>query len=83
MKLYLISQKQNQGFDTFDSAVVCAVCMTDASRINPRTGNKMTDDDWKTNDYWCNSIDYVDVQCIGNAAKEVKQGLVLASFNAG
>jgi len=83
MKLYLISQKQNRGYDTFSEAVVCASNMGAAARINPGTGNPMTDDQWKTNDYWCNSIDYVDVQYIGNAAAQLTQGLVLASFNAG
>jgi hypothetical protein len=83
MKLYLISQHQNRGYDTFFEAVVCATGRQSAAGMNPRTGNPMTDDEWKTNDYWCNHGSLVDVKYIGNAAAGIKEGVVLASFNAG
>ncbi|MDB4461341.1 hypothetical protein N9043_00160 [bacterium] len=35
MKLYLVSQEDNQGYDTFDSCLVYAKDETDAKTIHP------------------------------------------------
>lgn len=82
--LYLISQTENNDYDTYDAAVVCAPDLTTAINMNPRTGLPMTEDDWK-NPYtgWCTSADKVAVVCIGEADPGITQGVVLASFNAG
>ena len=84
MELFLISQSENNDYDTYDSAVVCAPGETVARNMNPRDGEPMTDKDW---DYayssWCSSPDKVKVEHIGKALEGAKQGVVCSSFNAG
>ncbi len=74
MKLYLISQSANSGYDTFDSAVVVAPDEETARNISPDTWNGGA---------WCKRPDQVTVAHIGEAAEGTKQGVILASFNAG
>ena len=78
MKLYLISQRKNTGYDTYDSAVVAAQDEAAAKHINPHG-------DWadKHNSGWCTSPKHVTAVYIGEAAESVKIGVVCASFNAG
>lgn len=38
MKIYLISQDTNPGYDTYDSAVVCAENEQQAQKIHPKGG---------------------------------------------
>lgn len=81
MNLYLISQKNNNDYDTFDSAVVCANSEYEASRIHPSYLKK----DWngEATDDWCFWQD-VSVEKIGVAGEDiVNKGVVLSSFNAG
>lgn len=86
MKLWLISQDKNSGYDTYDSAVVAADNIFDARNMNPKTGAPM---DWADRlgfmgTYaWCKSPDDVTVEEIGEANEWVKQGVICASFNAG
>lgn len=82
MKLYRISQTQNLGYDTYDSAVVCAPNEETARNIHPgeakmlfgRTGFDRT---------WCSMPEDVLVEYIGKATKGINQGVIVASFNAG
>ena len=84
MKLYLISQTENQNYDTHDSAVVCAPDESTARNMNPSGGGQMTEEKWSRNySSWCRSADAVTVEYIGEAADGVKSGVVCASFNAG
>ena len=80
MNLYLISQSVNNGYDTYDSAVVCAESEEEARSIHPNG-----DLDWNGGNgpygTWCNK-DSVSVQLIGSAIDQQK-GIILASFNAG
>ena len=88
MKLYLIScdEKDLVGFaapyDCYLLAVVCANSIKEARNMSPETEKKM---DWEHNEYgtWCDSPAKVKVKYLGEAAKSVKRGVVLASFNAG
>lgn len=81
MKLYLISQKENDDYDTYDSAVVCAPDEETARNMNPAGGGPM---DWKDRNWgWCNKPESVEVEYLGEAAETVKQGIVCASYNAG
>lgn len=73
MMIYLVSQTQVDGYDTYDSVVVIAACEYDARRMNPGG--------W--GDCWCRSPDDVNVELLGFAAPGSKPGIVLASFNAG
>jgi hypothetical protein len=79
MNLYLISQNQNIGYDTYDSAVVVAKSEEDARLIHPRnTDWNGTDDSYGA---WCVK-ERVKVQLIGKAVKGIS-GVICASFNAG
>lgn len=84
MKLYLIYQAQNTGYDTYDAAVVRAPDELTARSLNPRNGELMTNEDWEeTHSPWCSSTEHVKAQYLGEAEEGAEQGLVLASFNAG
>ena len=77
--LYLISQDENIGYDTYDSAIVCAKSEEDAKHITPSgTGFK---DQWSGT--WCSSPEQVEVTCLGVAKPSLEIGVVLSSFNAG
>jgi hypothetical protein len=85
MKLYRISQTENEDWDTYDSAVVCAPDEETARNISP-SGCVMQDKDWRVSIYdqvWCSSPDKVTVEYLGEAADNIQQGVILASFNAG
>jgi hypothetical protein len=84
MNLYLISQSKNNGYDTYDSAVVCASNEDEARNINPSTG-KLTD--WASPAYffcdWVSRADLVRVELLGPALPtRIDAGVICASFNA-
>jgi len=82
MKLFLISQEQNNDYDTYDSAVVVAPDEETARQIDPCTGKPV--ESWgKRYSAWCDAPEHVAVRYIGEAAPDVEQGVVCASFNAG
>ncbi len=82
MKLYLISQSKNCGYDTYDSAVVCAPDEDTARNINP-DGVMMSEADWSRDfSTWYHSKD-VEVEYIGEAEENMTIGVICASFNAG
>jgi len=77
MKLWLISQDSNNGYDTYDSAVVAANSEDEARLINP-------DGDWESRwSAWCDRPDQVTVEYIGDAKINTEAGIILSSFNAG
>ncbi len=79
MKLWLITQDDNTGYDTYDSAVVAARNEAQARAINPDGVDK-----WKAPyTAWCDSPDKVTVELLGTAKPGTQAGVVLASFNAG
>lgn len=83
-KLYLLTQNDNKGYDTYDSMIVCARKLEDAIRYHPSKYQNMLrkGDEWS--DYcWANRPENVVVTFIGLARSNVKLGVVLASFNAG
>ena len=81
MKLFLISQSENNKFDTYDSAVVIAENEDEARNMHPGTGEYMDDELWKRDD-WCNFPEQVKVMYLGESIDD-KKGVVCASFNAG
>lgn len=87
MNLYLISQDENLGYDTFDSAVVAAESEDAARKIHPGSGGEYPDPDpWDDPGYpgvWCQTPEAVNVKFIGVAADGIEAGVVLASFHAG
>lgn len=83
MKLYLISQDENNDYDTYDSAVVCAPDEDAARLMDPGGKNGAQADFGLGLSAWCSSADKVTVQVIGDAAPDLPLGVVCASFNAG
>lgn len=95
-KLWLIQQDRNNGYDTFDSAIVCAKSAVAAKHISPSQFDYWYNNAWyfkytdghvedipSGGDTWTHP-DYVIVTCIGEANAKVKEGeVVCASFNAG
>ena len=83
MKLFLISQTDNNDYDTFDSAVVCAPDEDSARQMDPGGENGAPADFGRRYGTWCSSADKVTVKLIGDAAPGLPLGVVCASFNAG
>ncbi len=83
MNLYLISQNKNNGYDTYDSAVVCAETKEKARMIHPYRKNKWDGTEETHIGEWC-SAKHVKAKLIGKAHPEIEMGSVIcASFNAG
>jgi hypothetical protein len=82
MKLYLLSQNQNTGYDTYSDLVVCAKDEEEARHIHP---SQYKDNPWADYSYstWCMCPEDVDVEYIGEASEHLKKGIVCASFHAG
>jgi hypothetical protein len=76
MKLFLISQSENHGWDSYDSAVVSAVDRKAARNTDP-SGEKTTN--WSST--WCSSPKKVKVEYLGETKRA--PGVICASFNAG
>ena len=79
MKLWHISQTENGGYDTYDSAVVAAET-EDAARVTMPSENEGFG---KAYGAWCSGPDKVTVELIGEAVEGTKAGVICASFHAG
>jgi hypothetical protein len=78
MKLYLLSQDENSGYDTYDSCVVAAKSPAEAIHINPSWCG------WGSQSHtWAKSPDKVNCEELGTAKRGTKPGLIISSFNAG
>lgn len=75
MNLYLISQTENEDYDTYDSAVVAAETPEDAARIHPDGSGSFGT--------WARCPENVTVKLIGTATEGTPAGVICASFNAG
>ena len=87
MKLWLLSQNENNGYDTYDSCVVAAETESDAVRIHPYSrwlqegDGLLWEDEFPT---WAKTPQTVKAKYIGEAAEGITAGEVIcASFNAG
>lgn len=80
LKLYYISQTTNTGYDTYDSAVVASFSEDEARATHP--DNEYGRYESKNYPTWVPAAD-VAVKYIGDAAPEIRPGVVCASFNAG
>ena len=93
LRLFLIEQKTNTGYDTYDSAVVAAKDEEEAKGIDPGgcyvwvSGIGWADNDTlKPRDYDpCTWVDPHEVTAtlIGTAKEGTERGVICASFNAG
>lgn len=96
MKLYRISQDINDGYDTYDSAIVAAESEYKARVTSPSSFYRWDEENesWAfqfsngteqleySHSTWSNP-DKVTVEYIGEATIGIKPGVILASFNAG
>jgi hypothetical protein len=78
MKLWLISQDENNNYDTYDSAVVAAETEDAARNTLPSEYEEFG----KRYGAWCSGPDKVKVELIGTAKKGTKAGVICASFKA-
>ena len=81
MKLWLISQNVNNGYGTYDSAVVAAETAEEARRIHPdgdpaELKRHINYDTWAT-------FEHIEAKLIGEACPGTQSGVILASFIAG
>ena len=86
MNLYLISQSDVEGYDTFSDAVVAAYTEDEARTIHPNHNCEkripLPEMDFHLGD-WTNSPNKVLVTFIGLADPKIKAGVICASFHAG
>lgn len=73
MKLWLISQEENTGYDTYSDVVVAAETAEEARRIPPD----------KFYYAWASKPENVSVRLLGEALEGIKAGVILASYHAG
>lgn len=83
MNIYLISQNENENYDTYDSAVVVAENEADAKYIHPyfEAEGEWWKNHWRLHE-WCVPA-RVTVRLIGTALPIAARGVVCASYNAG
>jgi len=82
LSLFLISQDENKGYDTYDSAVVVATTEEEARKIHPSGSQNKRE--WDRFGEWTESIN-VKVKYLTNyIGKDYENGdVILASYNAG
>tara|TARA_R110002020_G_C15830035_1_gene734090 strand:- start:180 stop:419 length:240 start_codon:yes stop_codon:yes gene_type:complete len=79
MNIYLCSQWENRGYDTYDSFVCVANSEDEARSTLPSSYF-----DWDENPRdWCESPDKVDVTLLGKANEDQVAGVICSSYNAG
>ena len=83
LRIYLISQKEVTGWDTYDSAIICAESEDAARRTHPNTYAGLTPAHPWESSTWCSSPDLVMAKLIGTAVEGLEPGVICASFNAG
>ena len=96
MKLYYLSQEEQDDWDSYDCMVVAAETEESAVRTSPSGFYEWSDerDAWmftysdgrrekeKRSD-WANRLENIKVEYIGRAKPNTKAGVICASFNAG
>ena len=83
LKLYKISQDINNGYDTYDAAIVCASSEDEARHLHPRLGGLIADSRAHTL-VTLSQINSVNVEYIGEASPNLdRPQVILASYNAG
>ena len=82
MKIFLISQSENNDYDTYDSAVVIAEDEESARKIHPSM-DSFYEYPWGKWPTWASSPDFVTVEYIGEAKKDSVKCVICASYNAG
>lgn len=81
--IYLLSQDQNRGYDTYDSIVVCAESEEEARNIHPRGEWRNSIYSMFRDDSWAFDPKDVKVKFLGEASPTIEKGIIITSFNAG
>ncbi len=76
MNLYLISQTENEDYDTYDSAVVCAETAAEAKVIHPGDDEEYNLTDINNYKFSWAHPDDEHVKLIGIADKNISKGVV-------
>jgi hypothetical protein len=79
MYLYKLEQTENDGYDTYSSAIVAAESKKRAKQIRPDRMDWDYEDKFPT---WAFTPKGVKVTLIGKAVEGTQEGVVLASFHA-
>lgn len=84
MKLWLLEQDAVSGYDTYDSAVVCAETWEQAKNMHPsgKVWGQEAPSWWDWTDTWAKPDDVTCTE-IGEALSGWAVGVVCTSFNAG
>jgi hypothetical protein len=82
MRLYILRQRANTFYDTYDAVIVVAKDAADAVTIHPNKTLTWDDEGRDQSGTWVRQ-DQVYVECIGEAHPSLERGVLLASFNAG
>lgn len=84
MKIFRVSQSDNNGYDTFDSFVCYANSEDEARNMRPDIIGGYLDEWNDDNNYgWASSSDLVEVEFIGENPDVKQKEMILSSFNAG
>jgi hypothetical protein len=80
MKLYLLTQNDNNDYDTYDSVLVCAKDEADARTIPPNGDVFEENQQWSG---WAIKASSIDCEEIGKANNKQERGVIISSYNAG
>lgn len=83
MKLFLISQTVNEGYDTFSEAVVAAPDEDSAKLIHPNGNREFIEGTWQGDYGSWTPPENVEARYIGEAKEGTESGVICASFHAG
>lgn len=85
LKLYLLTQNDNNGYDTYDSCIVCAKDEKEAKTISPEGGIfvETTGKRVSLRTSWALRSSSITCEEIGTANENQKKGVILSSFNEG
>ena len=94
MNIYLVSQDDTYGYDTYDSFICYSESEEEARYMSPDNFYRWINGSWhfcysdgRTREYGCRSDwslpSEVEVKLIGATSDDVEAGVILASFNAG
>jgi hypothetical protein len=77
VNIYLLSQDDRRGYDTYDSCVVYAESEDEARQIHPSNYRGFE------SSTWASCPENVDVSYMGSNPQVTEPGLILSSFKAG
>jgi hypothetical protein len=86
-KLFLLEQSEYNGWDTYDSCVICAENEEEAKKIHPASEHYEVGDWLNTRNLrhdWAINTNQIKATFLGNADESIElNSVICASFNAG